>query len=593
MNKKIKLSDYVAEFISKYSSHVFVGQGGSVVHLLDSIDRNKKLENISSQNEQAAAIAADAYARVKNKIGFCIATSGPGILNLFQGIACSYYDSIPTISISGAVATDAMKDRKIIRQAGFQQMDVVNMVKSFTKYATMITKAEDIKYELEKAVYIATSGRPGPIVIDLPDDIQRALINPSKLKSYNPPKEKNKISVKIKNDFKKLKKYISNASRPLVIVGHGVNLSNTKKEVINFLKKNNLPFCATWGAVDIFSEEKLDNQNIGLIGVAATRYGNFAVQNADLILCLGTRLNTQITGTQPDAFAPLAKKIVVDIDRNEFKKTNKLKIDLKFNTDLKLFMKEALKINFKEKQIKNDERKKWLIQIDVWKKKYPIIKKNSNLSKNFIDPYVFMDMLSSKTQKNDIIIPDASANLIYTYQGYSFKNKQQMFTALNHSPMGYSVPASIGAQLAEKKSNVIAIIGDGSMQMNIQELQTIYNLNLPIKIFIINNGGYGLIKQTQETWLRSNYVGVDASTGLGLPNFQKVGKSYGIDCVEIKNHNELDEKLNYVLKSQRPIICDVVVSPKQRVAPKLEFGRVIDDMSPLLSRAEYNSNKIK
>ena len=204
-----------------------------------------------------------------------------------------------------------------------------------------------------------------------------------------------------------------------------------------------------------------------------------------------------------------------------------------------------------------------------------------------------MDLLSSKTKKNDIIIPDASANLIWTYQGYSFKNKQKMFTALNHSPMGYSVPASIGAQLAEKKSNVIAIIGDGSMQMNIQELQTIYNLNLPIKIFIINNGGYGLIKQTQETWLKSHYVGVDSSTGLGLPDFQKVGKSYGIDCVEIKNHNELDEKLNSVLNSNQPIICDVIVSPKQRVAPKLEFGRPIDDMSPLLSRSEYNSNKIE
>ena len=248
MNKKIKLSDYVAEFISKHSPYVFVGQGGSVVHLLDSVDKNKNIKNISSQNEQAAAIAADAYARTKNKIGFCIATSGPGILNLFQGIACSYYDSIPTISISGAVTTDAMKDRKVIRQAGFQQMDVVSMVKSFTKYATMITKAEEIKYELEKAVYMATYGRPGPVVIDLPDDIQRTIIDPKKLRSYNPPKEMKNLPVKIKNNFKKLQKYIINSSRPIVIVGHGVNLSNTKKDVLNFLKKKQPSFLPNMGS---------------------------------------------------------------------------------------------------------------------------------------------------------------------------------------------------------------------------------------------------------------------------------------------------------------------------------------------------------
>ena len=361
----------------------------------------------------------------------------------------------------------------------------------------------------------------------------------------------------------------------------------TKNEVLSFLKKSKIPFCPTWATVDIFSDYKFHDQNVGIFGVAATRYGNFAVQNSDLIICLGTRLNTQLTGSIPSTFAPGAKKVIIDIDKAEFKKTNNLKIDLKFNCDLKIFMSSLNKMSLKNFSVNPD----WIKKIKFWKKKYPIVKDEYYGQLNFVNPYVFMDKLSQKTSNNDIIIPDASANLIWTYQGYNFKKKQRMFTALNHSPMGYSVPAAIGANLADLKSNVIAIIGDGSLSMNIQELQTIYDLNLPIKIFVINNNGYGLIKQTQETWLKANYVGVDPKSGLGLPDFKKVANSYGIKSLKINNHNDLDEKLDQVLNYDQPILCDVMVDPSQRVIPKLEFGRAIDDLSPLLSRKEYLSNK--
>ena len=585
MKNQIKVSDFIAKFLSKQTKHVFVGQGGSVVHLLDSINKTKNLRNISSQNEQASAIAADAYARVTGKIGFAIATSGPGIINLLQGIGCAYYDSIPTFFISGAVTTSAMKDRKIIRQSGFQQMEVIKMVQPITKYAKLITNSNEIKYELEKCVYIANSGRPGPVLLDIPDDIQRTYINPKKINFFI-PKKKNIFKNK-KDKFQSLRKLILKASKPLVIIGNGINLSNTKKEVLNFLKKTKIPFCPTWATVDIFSDYKPKAQNVGIFGVAASRYGNFAIQNSDLIICLGTRLNTQLTGSTPSSFAPQAKKILVDIDNAEFKKTNKLKIDLKFNYDLKTFMPLLNKINFKNLKINSA----WKNKISYWKHKYPIIKKEYYSQTKFVNPYIFMDKLSNKTLVDDIIIPDASANLIWTYQGYNFKKKQRMFTALNHSPMGYSVSAAIGAKLADPKSNVIAIIGDGSLPMNIQELQTIYHLNLPIKIFVINNDGYGLIKQTQETWLKANYVGVDSKSGLGLPDFKKVANSYGIKSIKINNHKDLDKKLGLVLRSKKPILCDVMVNPLQRVVPKLEFGKSIDNLSPLLSKKEYSSNK--
>lgn len=581
---KIKVTDYIASFISKHTKHVFVGQGGSVVHLLDSIDKQKGLEIIPSQNEQAASIAADAYARVKGNTGFCIATSGPGILNLFQGIACSYYDSVPTISFSGAVTMDAMRDRKIIRQAGFQQMDVVKMTKPFTKYSVLVKDCKQIRYELEKSLYLANEGRPGPVVVDLPDDIQRAYINPKLLKSFKPKKIKKKYF-----NVKKFNNYLLKAKRPLVIAGNGINISKTKKDLIHFLKKTKIPFAPTWSTVDIFYEKDLQEQNVGIFGVAASRHGNFAIQNADLLICLGTRLNTQLTGSRPETFGKNAKKILVDIDYAEFKKTNKIKIDFKINLNLKDFFYVLNKTTTE----KISYSSKWLEKIIIWKKKYSILDENNSIKKNFINPYYFINTLSKLTKKENIIIPDASANLIWTYQGYEFKKKQTMFTALNHSPMGYSVAASIGAQLANKNSNIIAIIGDGSMQMNIQELQTIKNFNLPVKIFIMNNEGYGLIKQTQETWLKGNHVGVDAKSGLGLPDFKKVSISYGLKSLKLTNQKSLHKNLKKILMLKEAVVCEIIVDPLYRVKPKIDSGKEIDDMSPLINRKEFLSNKVK
>ena len=578
----MKLTDYIAEYISKIADNVFVGQGGNIIHVLDSLGKRKDIKIIPSQNEQGAAIAADAYSRFnEKKIGVTATTSGPGMLNLMQGIACSFFDSIPTVHFVGAVVTNQLRKNKKIRQIGFQEMEVVDIVKPITKYAVLLKDKNMIKYELEKMLYYAKEGRQGPVLMDLPDDLQRADINPKKLKSFTPPK---KLKKKVLFE-KKFLNLIKNSKRPLIVVGHGVNLSNTKKELYKFISKTGIPFCPSWATVDLFTSE--DKSNAGTFGVAATRYGNFAIQNADLLISLGCRLNTQITGSNLKSFAPNAKKIVVDIDDNEFKKNNGLKYDLKINLNLKDFFKT---INPKIKNKKNYS--KWISNFRLWKQKYPIVQQEYYRQTKKCNPYIFFRSLSEQTGKNDVLIPDASANLIWAMQSFKVKG-QKIFTALNHSPMGYSMPATIGAYLADKTKNVICTIGDGSMQMNIQELATISHFNLPIKIFVINNNGYGLIKQTQDTWLDSRRVGVDSGSGLAMPNLIKIANAYGIKTVEINNHKEMDKKLRGVLKSKFPVLCDVKVDEKQKVIPKLEFGREIQDLSPRLSEEEMNLNMIK
>jgi acetolactate synthase-1/2/3 large subunit len=578
----MKLTDYIAEYIAKIANNVFVGQGGNIIHVLDSLGKRKDIKIIPSQNEQCAAIAADAYSRFnQKKIGVTATTSGPGMLNLMQGIACSFFDSIPTIHFVGAVVTNQLRKNKRIRQVGFQEMEVVDIVKPITKYAVLLKDKNMIKYELEKMLYYAREGRQGPVLMDLPDDLQRADINPKKLKSFKPPK---KLKKKVLFE-KKFLNLIKNSKRPLIVVGHGVNLSNTKKELYKFISKTGIPFSPSWATVDLFTSE--DNSNAGTFGVAATRYGNFAIQNADLLISLGCRLNTQITGSNFKSFAPNAKKIVVDIDENEFKKTSGLKYDLKVNLDLKDFFKT---INPKIKNKKNYS--KWISKFRLWKLKYPIVQQEYFRQTKKCNPYVFFRSLSEQTGKNDVLIPDASANLIWAMQSFKVKG-QKIFTALNHSPMGYSMPATIGAYLADKTKNVICTIGDGSMQMNIQELATISHFNFPIKIFVINNNGYGLIKQTQDTWLNSRRIGVDSASGLAMPNLIKIAKAYGIKTVVINNHKDMDKKLKVILKSKFPILCDVKVDENQKVIPKLEFGNAIHNLSPRLSQEEMNLNMIK
>ena len=368
------------------------------------------------------------------------------------------------------------------------------------------------------------------------------------------------------------------------MLGGGIKIANVKKNIKNLLKKINIPVVSTWSGVDIIDH---DNKNyIGNVGVYGSRAANFAVQNSDLLLCLGSRLDTRITGGVPSTFARNSKVISIDVDKNELSKQRGLKLHLKINSDLLNFFQIFEKEN---KNLKYNNIH-WLTKCNEWKKKYPIVKKEYYDQKKFVNPYVFINELSKILNKKSVVIADDGGHLTWAIQAFKVKEGQKLFSAFGNSPMGYAFPASIGASIAQNKSKVICIDGDGSIQMNIQELQTVIFNKLPIKIIIMNNNGYGIIKQFQELYLDKRYEATTASTGVVNPDFKKVSKAYGINYTLISNHKNLKNILNKPLKSNKAEFIEVLLKPDQKIIPKLQFGKPIEDLSPLLPRKEFLDN---
>ncbi len=578
----MNLSDYVLRFLLKKKvKEVFLITGGAISFLVDSFSKNKKIKYISVGHEQGAAMMADAYSREGPNFSCTMVTSGPGATNLLTGIACSYFDSIPSLHICGQVNTyeqqSSNRSTINVRQVGFQETDIVNMSKPITKFSYKLRNANEIKYILEKSYYLATSGRPGPVLIDIPMDLQKKELNLKKLKNFKPNSKKNR---NIKRKIKLILSEIEKSKKPVIILGGGIKNSKSSNLANKFLKKFNIPIVTTWSGVDLIDHK--DPKYVGNVGVYGSRAANFSVQNSDLILTLGSRLDTRVTGGVPKNFAREAKKIVVDIDKFELNKKRGLKIDIKINEDLKHFFRsfEGLNNNTIEKKI-------WLNKCQKWKKKYPILQKEFLRERKFVNPYVFIDHLSKLLSKKDIIIADDGGHLTWTLQGFKVKYGQRLFSAFGNSPMGYALPASIGASVAKGKSKIICIDGDGSIQINLQELHTIDKLKLPIKIFILNNNGYGIIKQFQELYLNKRYEA--SGKGVSNPSFRKISNAFNLNYNIIKNHKDL-RKLKKIISSKRPEFIEVIIKNDQKIIPKLQFGNPIEDMSPLLPRKEFFAN---
>ena len=579
----MNLSDYTLKFLEqKKVTKVFLLTGGAISFMVDAFSRNNKVKYISVAHEQSAAMMADSYSRLGPNFSCTMVTSGPGATNLITGIACSYFDSIPSLHICGQVNTyeqqDGHKSTKNVRQVGFQETDIVKISKPITKYSYKLKNASEIRYVLEKAYYLATTGRPGPVLIDIPMDLQRVVVNPKKLKPYKPVIEKK--SLNYKNIIIKIENLLKKSKKPVLILGGGIKCGKAELDLLKFLKILKIPIVTTWSGVDLVD---YNNQYyIGNVGVYGSRAANFTVQNSDLIFCLGTRLDTRITGGVPKSFARDAKKIVVDVDRFELDKKRGLKIDLKVQSHIKKFIQNYLsyqKIIF--------ERDAWLLKCNKWKAKYPVISKDFFKEKKYVNPYVLMDKLSKTLNKNDIIIADDGGHLTWTIQSFKIKFGQKLFSAFGNSPMGYSLPASIGASIVKGKKRIICIDGDGSIQINLQELHTIDKLKLPIKIFILNNGGYGIIKQFQELYLGKRYEA--SGKGVSNPDFKKISNAFNINYNLIKNHNEL-KKLDKIIDSKKTEIIEVRLKDNQKIIPKLQFGNPIEDLSPLLPRKEFYKN---
>ena len=580
------LSDYVLQFlIKKKIKDVFLINGGAISFMVDAFSRTKKIKYTCVAHEQAAAMMADAYSRLGPNLACTMVTSGPGATNLITGIACSWFDSIPVIHICGQVNTyeqqGAQKGTKNVRQVGFQETDIVSITKPITKFSYKLNNEKEIRYILEKACFLAQSGRPGPVVIDVPMDLQKKMVNPNKLKSFIKPKQKNhikKLSLKIPKLINLLKK----SKRPVLLLGGGIKVSRSANKLSSFLKNFHIPIVTTWSGVDLIDHN--NNSYIGNVGVYGSRSANFAVQNSDLLLCLGSRLDTRITGGVPKSFARKAKIVSVDIDKNELSKQRGLNLHLKINCDLSIFFDLFFKICSNKKFI----CEKWLVKCQEWKKNYPIVKREFFRQKNFVNPYVFIHELSKQLPKNSITIADDGGHLTWAIQAFKVKKGQKLFSAFGNSPMGYAFPASIGASIVTKKGKIVCIDGDGSIQINIQELQTVVANRLPIKIIIFNNNGYGIIKQFQELYLGSRYEA--SGKGVTNPNFEKVSKAYGINYHRIINHKNLNKILRKVLRSNRAEFLEVMLNPKQKIIQKLQFGTPIEDLSPLLPRSEFYNN---
>ncbi len=578
----MNLSDYVLNFlVKKKVKEVFLITGGAISFMVDAFSRNKKIKYISVAHEQGAAMMADAYSRLGPNYSCTMVTSGPGATNLLTGIACSYFDSVPSLHICGKVNTyeqqSSNKSTLNVRQVGFQETDIISISKPITKFSYKLSDPNEIRYILEKSHHIATTGRPGPVLIDIPMDLQRYKIDPKKLRPFKIKKQtNNKINSKISTVIKEINK----SKKPVIILGGGIKYARAEVKLNNFLKKLNIPIVTTWSGVDLIDHS--ENKYIGNIGVYGSRAANFAIQNSDLFLSLGTRLDTRITGGVPKNFARNAKKIMVDIDKNELNKKRGLKIDLKIQENISIFLdKISSKLNTKI------EKKDWLKKCEEWKKNYPIVNKKYFDEKNYVNPYVFIDNLSEKLKKNDIIVADDGGHLTWTLQAFRVKYGQKLFSAFGNSPMGYSLPASIGASIAKNKSKVFCIDGDGSIQINLQELHTIDKLKLPIKIFVLNNNGYGIIKQFQELYLDGRFEA--SGKGVSNPNFEKISKAFNLNYNLIKNHKDFT-KLKKIVKSKKAEFVEVILKPNQKIIPKLQFGNPIEDMSPLLPRKEFFEN---
>jgi len=586
----MKLSDYLASFLVKEGvHHVFQIIGGASMHMVNSIDQTPDIDYICVQHEQAGAMAAEAYSRITKNIGAAMATSGPGMTNLITGIGCAYFDSTPTLYITGQVNTTEAKGDRKVRQIGFQETDIVEMVKPITKFAVQITDPQDIKYYLEKAIYIAKSGRPGPVLIDMPMNIQRAEITVNKLRKFNPKEVKLDIdnSKTVKQNIQKAVEALKRAKRPVIIAGGAIRYANQLENFQNLVDLLKIPVVSTWSGIDALHHDH--PCYIGQIGVYGNRGANFTVQNSDCILSIGSRLDTRITGGKPETFAREAKKIIIDIDRAELFKGRGLTPDIAICADVRDVLPKLVSKMKSNKLIQDGS---WLKKALAWKNKYPAVLDEWRKRKDWVDPYVFVETLSKHLSKDAVVITDCGGNLTWTIQAFRLKKGQRLFSAMGNSPMAYSFPASLGASIALGKKEVICIIGDGGFQMNIQELQTLKYYNLPIKVFILNSRSYAIIKQFQEQYFNSNFIATEPKAGYSVPDFVKITKAYGLVSEQIQNNNQIERKLKSILKKKGPIICDVLVPDNAKLLPKLDFGKPIEDLSPLLPRKEFYQNMI-
>lgn len=594
---KIKVAKYIANFLVEHGvTENFTVTGGGAMHLNDALGHHPKIHSTYNHHEQASAIAAEGYARLTGNMACVCVTSGPGGTNAITGVLGAWLDSIPMFVLSGQVkrATTTWATDLPLRQLGDQEYNIVASVSPMTKFAKMIIDPNEIRYDLEKMYYLAMHGRKGPVWLDVPLDVQGAIVESDTLKGFD-PKELNGQETPIYDE-----KYTSlildkvqNAKRPVILAGEGIWLGHAYKEFLKLVDKLHIPVVTAWNAHDLLWDE--NPCFCGRPGTVGTRGGNFVVENSDVLLVLGCRLNIRQISYNYDDFAKNSYKIMVDIDENELKKPT-LHIQMPVHADVK----DLINALNKQGYLNSDDQKRWLDWCRNINARYPAVLPKYYEKKSPMNPYVFIDEFSKNLEPGDDIICGNGSACVITFQAFHVKEGQRLFTNSGCAAMGYGFPASIGASVANGRKRTFCIDGDGSFQMNIQELQTVIYNHLNLKIVYLNNNGYHSIRQTQTNLFNPPLVGVCDGNGLSFPDMSKVTAAYGIPYVCCESIDDLPSKIKEFLSIDGPAFFEAILDEHQNFEPKLSSKRLpdgtmvsppIDDMYPFLPRNEYEANK--
>lgn len=600
---KVRVSDYIASRLADHGvRHVFLVTGGGAMHLNDAFGREKRLNYVACHHEQACAMAAESYTRMTGRLCAVNVTTGPGGTNAITGVWGAWVDSIPMVVISGQVKWETVvrSTGLPLRQMGDQELDIVKVVEPITKLAMMVTDPESIRYHLEKALYLAESGRPGPVWLDIPMNVQGALIDPKALKAYNHNEDSPHQNgrTRLTEVMPKILQKLKESKRPVVFAGSGVRVSGMHAKFIALVESLGIPVVTGFNAHDaIWNDHPLYIGRAGLIG---DRPGNYAVQSADFLLVLGSRLSIRQVSYAWKAFAREAYKVMVDIDEAELKKPT-LSIDLPVHANLKEFIPAFSQALLDEKggYRASNAHQDYLKWCRERKERYPVVLPEYWTKEAPVNPYCFTEALFKQLPENESIVTGDGTACVVTFQAANLKKGQRLYHNSGCASMGYDLPAAIGACFALEKKRVICLAGDGSIQMNLQELQTVVSHRLPLKIFIFNNQGYHSIRQTQQAYFPDNVVGCGEESGLNFPSFEKIAFAYGIPFRRIDSHSEMAEKIRQTIDGDGPQICEVYLDLKQQFAPKLssrklEDGRMIsaplEDLAPFLPREELAQN---
>jgi len=598
-NHGIRVSDYIVNTLSSQGiDHVFMVTGGASMHLNDAFGRESKIKKVFCHHEQSCAMAAESYFRVSSRIAAVNVTAGPGSTNAITGVYGAYVDSMAMIVLSGQSKRETLvsSTKLPLRQLGDQEVNIVEMVKGITKYAVLVDDPLAIRYHLERALHLALQGRPGPVWLDIPIDVQGAKIDPSKLKGYDPKEDEIPYQTKhLQDSVALIAKRLAAAKRPVIYAGTGVRLSGQYDLFLKLATRLGVPVVGAWGSNDLLPNDHPSYS--GRPGSLGDRAGNFAVQNSDLLLILGCRLNIRLVSYNWENFAPRAYKVMVDVDEAELKKPT-LSIDLPIHADLREFI-PLFSTSLKDWAADHAD---WLAWCKERVKRYPVVLPEYWKSSSGVNPYCFMKRLSEHLEDGEVIACGDGTACVAAFQAMNIRAGQRLFTNSGCASMGYDLPAAIGAAEAlPNKKRIICLAGDGSIMMNLQELQTVLGLKVPIKIFVLNNAGYHSIRQTQGNFFPDNIVGCGTDSGLSFPDFGKIAAAFDIGYQRCCKHGELDEVIKRTMALEGPVICEIMLDLAQAFAPKLssrklEDGRMIsaslEDMSPFLDREELRSNMV-